>query len=119
MFASGRRHGAGLQGARGFLGVVEVALVGADDLVVLVALAGDQDDVAGAGVGQDALDGGPAVGFLIDRGPAAGGEAGADLVDDRPGVLGARVVAGDPDVVGQGLGDGGHARALGAVAVAA
>ena len=46
-------------------------------------------------------------------------EAREDLGDDRLGVLGARVVAGDVQDVGHGLGRRAHQRALGAVAVAA
>ena len=45
--------------------------------------------------------------------------AGQDLGDDRAGVLRARVVGGDDDVVGQRRGGGAHERALGPVAVAA
>ena len=49
--------------------------------------------------------------------PAA--ETLGDHVEDRLGLFPARVVAGEIDDVGQSLGDAGHLRALGRVAVAA
>ena len=62
---------------------------------------------------------GAAVGLDEGVGPHGGGDAGEDVGDDRAGVLGARVVGGDDQLVGQ-LGAGGaHEGALGAVAVAA
>src|SRR5579859_2163643 len=109
---------AGLQGAGGFFEVVEVVFLGSDNLVVFVAFAGDEDDVAGGGVGEDADDGGAAVD--LDGGGAAGGwgEAGDDLVEDRLGVFGSGVVAGDVEGIGEFFGGAGHSGALGAVAVA-
>ena len=62
------------------------------------------------------LDRGAAVGLDADV-PAA--DPGDDLGDDRVGVLRARVVGGDDDLVGQARGDLAHERALAAVAVAA
>src|SRR4051812_16666033 len=85
---------AALEGSDGFFDVVEMAFFGSNNLVVFVAFSGDEDYVAGSGIGQDSFDGGAAVDF--DGGGAAGhwGEAGDDLAEDGVGVFGAGVVAG-------------------------
>src|SRR4051812_28285993 len=94
---------------------------GADDLVIFVAFAGEEDDVAGLGQGDGHADGGTAVGLDGDFvfGFPVGGEAGANFFDDGVGVFGARIVAGENDLVGEALGDGGHLGTLGAIAIAA
>ncbi len=106
-------------GGRRLFAVVEVDLVGArvggDDLVILVALAGDDDDVARHRLGHRRADGDPPVGIDEER----VGHRRQDHVDDRLWVLGARVVRGDHRQVGQ-LGHGSaHDRPLGRIAVTA
>ena len=99
------------------LAVVEVALLGADDLVGLVPLPGDHDHVVRRGVGDGAAD---RLGAVGDDGRGVGvGEAGADLGEDGVGVFGARVVVREDHAVGGLFGDAAHHGALGAVAVAA
>ncbi len=96
--------------------VVEGADVGAHDLGRLVALAGQDDDVAGLRRLQGQGDGGPAVGLDDERlGPA---HAGPDLLGDGRGVLAAGVVGGEDGEVGHPGGDLAHQRALGPVPVA-
>ena len=97
------------------LAVVEREDLAADLLSRLVSLAGDHDDVAGAGLLDRALDRRAPVELDLDV--AAG--AGDDLVDDRLRILAARVVRRDHRDVGELGGDTPHHRPLLAVAVAA
>ncbi|KAG1318259.1 hypothetical protein G6F63_015298 [Rhizopus arrhizus] len=87
-----------------------------DLLVRLVALAGDQDDVAGTGTLHRQADRtraaalhGHGIGIL---------ETGQDVGHDHVAVLATRVVVGDDDLVGQARGNGGHLRALAGIALA-
>src|SRR3954452_18298543 len=96
--------------------VVEGDLAPAGELLaLLVALAGDHEDVAGLGHLDRLLDRGAAVDLDLDARLAAL----EDRFDDRARVLVARVVGGDDRDVGPLAGDRAHERALGAVAVAA
>ena len=52
-----------LQHSLSFLDVVEMAFFFADDLVVLVAFTGEENDIAFLRVGEDSLDGAAAVCF--------------------------------------------------------
>ena len=90
-------------------------------LVVLVALAGDQHDVARLRAG-DRRRGSPSRGRA--RRSSGGCRSSRMPRDDRrsaiaAGILAARVVAGDDDAVGERRGDRAHLRALAGVAVAA
>ena len=94
--------------------------VGADDRP-LVALAGEQDDVAGPGALEGRLDGRAAVGDdqqVVVAPPAGRLGAARDLVEDRLAVLAARVLVGDDHEPGTLAGDPAHQRALGRVALA-
>ena len=85
-------------------------------LALLVPLAGDHDHVARLGSGDRLGDRLAAVDVCARRrGPAPTRIS----LDDRLGVLGARVVGGDDHPVGQPPGDLAHQRPLAAVAVAA
>src|SRR5687767_13938756 len=98
--------------------VVERLLAPARELLaLLVALAGNDDHVAGLRQPHRAVDAGAAVGILLDVRAAPGPRE--DLADDRLRVLRARVVGGDEADVGQPGADLAHQRALAAVAVAA
>src|SRR5215510_3288592 len=72
-------------------------LFGADDLVILMALARDQDHVSGTGRLDRRGDGRAAV-RLYDEVPAP--KAGKDLVDDRARLLRAGIVARDHRPIG-------------------
>src|SRR5438552_14767437 len=99
--------------------VVEGEHLGADDLVGLMALAGDDDHVADAGPGQRALYGGLPVRKCLMPVHRTAGDAGHDVGDDRLGRLAPRVIRGDPDMVAEASGDGPHERALAAIPVSA
>ena len=88
-----------------------------DDLVVLVPLACDHDDVAGLRLRQRMTDRVRAIGNH-DRARWLA-HAGHDLLEDRPRILGARIVVGEHDRVGELLGDRAHLRTLAGVAIAA
>src|SRR6266508_3292471 len=108
------------EGGPGLGAVVEGEHLGADDLVGLMTLAGDDDHVAGAGPAERALDGGlPVRKCLMPVHHRATRDARQDVGDDRLGRLAPRVVRGDPDAVAEARGDGAHERALAAVPVAA
>src|SRR3954469_7073892 len=88
---------------------------GLELLPLLVALAGDDHDVARLGDRHRTLDRGPAVDLDVDAGAAAL----EDRRDDRVRVLAARVVGGDDHDVGVVAGHRAHERALRTVAVGA
>ena len=102
-----------------FLHIVEMMPGFPDDLVILVSLARDKNHVAGLGVLQRLADGGPAIGLDDDGVFPRPRKSICDLADDLAGILGARIVAGDVDDIGQLLGRAGHEGAFFAVAVAA
>src|SRR4051812_28902237 len=104
-----RRNGLTAQEARALLDVVEVVLVGPDDLVVLVPLAGNQHYVVGSGVGQDGFNRAAPIQIHGRLADSFGTEPAGDLVEDRSRIFGTRVVAGDVDGVGPLLGGPGHA----------
>ena len=86
-----------------------------------MALAGDHDGVAGLCTGHCQSDGLGAVEFDGDPGPPLLGDLGHPLqhrVRDEDGVLGARVVVGDDEFVGQARGGLAHEGAFGPVTVA-
>src|SRR5581483_46495 len=89
--------------------------VAGDDHGALVAFAGDQDDVAGAGLGEGQRHGGAAVHF---DDVVAAVRAGFNLGDDLARVLGVRVFVGQDEEVGQAGSGRAHDRALGAIALA-
>src|SRR3954470_11127091 len=97
--------------------VVERDLAAARELLaLLMALAGDDDDIAVGGQADRLLDGRAPVDLdaqVVARDP------GDDLRDDRLRILGARVVAGDDHLVGEPRRDLAHQRALAAITVAA
>src|SRR5262252_4207207 len=98
--------------------VVEGEDLGADDLISLMALARDDDNIAGAGPGQRALDGSFPVGnCLMLREPTR--DARHDVGDDRLRWLAPWIIGGDPHVIGEARGDLAHERPLAAIAIAA
>jgi hypothetical protein len=107
-----------VDGGGRLLAVVEVDLGLAEDLVVLVPLAGDEHHVAGAGETHRHADGRSPVGLDEDLG-AGLAHAGDDGVDDGARLLGARVVRGDHRHVGVAGDDGAHPGPLGRIAIAA
>src|SRR3954469_19503128 len=93
--------------------VVERDLAPARELLaLLVALAGDDDDIAVGGQADRLLDGGAPVDLDVQ---VVARDPGDDLRDDRLRILGARVVAGDDHLVGESRGDLAHQRALAAI----
>ena len=86
----------------------------ADDLAGFMALAGDQQHVAAAKLGDRRADRLAAVADL-DRARRRLEDRGAD----RGGILAARIVVGDDDAVGELRGDLAHHRPLAGIAVAA
>src|ERR1700682_658984 len=98
--------------------VVEGEHFGTDDLICLVALAGDHDHVAGPGPGEGAADCGLPVGNCLMRvhGQAAR-YAGGDLGDDGLRPLAARGGGGDPHAIAEPRGDAAHEGPLAAVAI--
>src|SRR5438477_590716 len=96
-----------------------MALHGADDLVVLVPLAGDQDEVARAREAEREGDGRAPVRLDQVAGHARGTHPLLDVGEDAERVLGARVVGGEDDDVAPPRGGLAHERPLAAVAVAA
>src|SRR5882672_12060285 len=104
----------------GYGTVVEGEDLGTDDLICLVAFAGDDDYVAGPGPGEGAADCGLPVGnCLMPVHGQAARYAGGDLGDDGFRPLAARVVRGDPHAIAQPRGDAAHERPLAAVAIPA
>src|ERR1035438_4502058 len=99
-----------------FAAVAEAAPRRAVDLVILVTLAGDQHDVACAGLLEGRADGFAAV---MDDARGMHPDAAADGAGDGLGILGARVVVGHDDLVGQFIGDAAHGGPLAGIAVAA
>jgi hypothetical protein len=99
----------------GLLAIVEVDLGGAEDLVVLVALAGDHHDVARRGLGHRRADRGAAIDVDVER----VGHRRQDRVEDGPRIFGARVVAGHHRQVGLGRDRRAHLGPLGGIAIAA
>src|SRR5712692_3810171 len=104
----------------GYGTVVEGEDLGADDLICLVALAGDDDHVASPGPCEGAADCGLPVGnCLMPVHDQAARYAGGDLGDDGLRPLGARVIGGDPHAVTETPGDLPHERPLAPVAITA
>src|SRR5713226_1749439 len=96
--------------------VVEGEDLGADDLICLVALAGDDDHVASPGPCEGAAGCGLPVGnCLMPVHDQAARYAGGDLGDDVLGPLAARVVGGDPHAIAEPRGDAAHEGPLAAV----
>ncbi len=71
-----------------------------------LALAGDQDGIAGTGVGQRNLDRVAAIG--LDPDPTRSAKAREQVVEDLVGVFGPGAIDGQDDVVGAGLGGPGE-----------
>src|SRR5207244_8138534 len=107
------------EGTPHLLAVVEMALHGADDLVVLVPLAGHQDEIARARVADGERDRRAPVWFDDVAGHARGTHALLDVREDAQRILGARVVGGEDDEVAPPRGGLAHEGPLAPVAVAA
>ena len=84
-----------------------------------MAFAGYEHHVAGARLGDGHVDGGGALEDGVDACGGVDGDAGADVVGDVLGILGAGVVVGDDDAVGEACGHFAHLGTFAAVAVAA
>lgn len=91
----------------------------ADDLVILVAFAREEDDVARLRVGDYLSDRGGSVEYDLRVGGKIRGEACEYIIDDGLWRFVAWVVGGDDDVVGEGGGGLRHAWAFGGVTVTA
>ena len=111
--------GAPAAGLAGDGAVVEVEHLVADGLGAFVTLAGDQHDVAGSRRTKGDLYGLPAIWFDHNAATVVGGDPLQSGIDDRQRVLGAWVVGGDDDVIGQPRGHGTHQRPLLAIAITA
>ena len=98
--------------------LIEMVLRVTDYLIGFVTLARKQDGRPFLGGKYGGADGLPAVGDADCLHPGLGAEACLDLLDDVLGLLGAAVVGGDDDSVGEFLADCGHLRPLGPVPVA-
>ena len=101
------------------LAVVEGVHHPVDLLTGLVALACDDDDVAGARKVERGGDRGPSVALLEDLGAVPRAGALEHRGADRAGCSRARVVVGHDDHVGEPRGELAHERPLAGVAVAA
>src|SRR6266850_6903986 len=103
------------------LAVVERKHVGADDLIGLVTLSGDDDRIAGLGPGEGPADRRSPVDLrrVAARRRPGPAHAGHHLVDYRLRPLRARIVGGHPHAVAEARGDLTHDRSLAPVAVAA
>src|SRR5262249_37546510 len=103
--------------------VVEVVFRVADDLIIFVAFARDQNDVAAARLGEGKGDRGAAVRLDTDFGGNGGiglsVHAGQNLFNDGLRVFAARIVGGHDGDLGLRRGETAHDRAFGAVAIAA
>ncbi len=88
-----------------------------DFLIILMSLAGQHDDVGGAGTGDQLGDGLAATGHERHLGRRR--KAGTNIVEYAHRVFGPRVVVGHQHPVGQALGHFCHQRALAPVTVAA
>src|SRR5215470_14448864 len=101
------------------IAVVERQHLAADDLVGLVPFAGDDDRVARARPRERRADRSVAIGHAgVALAPYVR-RAGGDLGDNRLGILGTRVVRGDPRVIREARGNLAHDRALRSIAVTA
>src|SRR5215813_9713816 len=103
------------------LAVVERQDLGADDLIGLVTLPGDDDRVADLGPLERTADRRAPIGFgdIAARRRAGPAHTGHHLVDDRFRTLGSRIVGGHPHAVAEPRGDLAHDRPLGPIAIAA
>src|SRR5690606_7241700 len=93
----------------------------ADQLIVFVAFAGDQYQIAWLGLADRRRNCSRAIGFYERRCAAAatrGIEAFANGVEDGVGVVGARIVAGEHDAIGALRRNGTHQRAPALFAIA-
>ena len=89
----------------------------AQDLIVLMAFAGDQHQIPRSGLGNGGGNGGGPIGFHHQSG--SGGNARHHIRQDLGGVLRPGVVGGHHDPICQAGGDGPHLRSLAAVAIPA
>src|ERR1700730_6662390 len=104
----------------GYGSVVEGEDLGTDDLVCLVALAGDDEHVARPGPGEGAADCGLPVGnCLMPVHGQTARYAGHDLGDDGLRPLAPRVVGRDPHAIAEPRADGAHERSLAATPIPA
>ncbi len=97
--------------------IVERQLLATDVLIGFVTLAGKQHHVFRRRRPDGLQDGARAIDLHV--GTRRFGHAGQDLLDDRLGRFGARVVAGHHHVVGQLRGNGAHHRTLARIALTA
>src|SRR5256885_288500 len=98
------------------LALVEMLLLGADDLIRLVPFAGEEDRVLGAGEPQRHRDGATPIWLAVVR---LGAHPRFDLVENALGILRPRIVGGDNGDVGQVHGYLSHGGALAAITVTA
>ena len=82
-----------------------------------MALAGDQHDVRPARASLSAVAIASPRSWMIRA--RVGLDAADDVAGDRLRILGARIVVGDDDLIGEFIGDRAHQRALARIAVAA
>jgi len=102
----------------GVLSVVKMDLLIAEDLIILVALARDENGIAGLGLGDGLCDGQGAVGDDERLRALICLKALLRIIEDLARVFRTWVVAGQDDPVGPSAGGLGHQRALDPVAVA-
>src|SRR5438093_10388403 len=107
------------QGLARDLAVVEPKHVGANDLIGLVTLSGDDDRIAGLGPGEGPADRRGPVDLrrVAARRRAGPAHAGHHLVDDRLRPLRARVVGGHPYAGAEPPGEPTHHRSRAPAAV--
>ena len=99
--------------------VVEVGLDAFDDLVVLVAFAGDEDDVTGLGEGTGGLDGCSTVFDDEGREEFVRRESVGHVLEDGGGFFVTGVVGGEDELFGAAFGYLRHHRSFAFVTVAA
>src|SRR3954447_26046151 len=99
---SRRIHGPA-KNSRRFFHIIKMMLHRPDDLVILVALPGQEDHVVRVCVIQDHFNRFSAVDFDVNRFVTIGWEAGHYFINDRLWILGPGVVARDVDDICQAI----------------
>src|SRR4029079_16131652 len=107
----------GLRARTQAVAVAERPPLASDDLVILMALAGDEDGVAGTRLRDRRVDGQRTI--TLDAHPLRPADAAQDHRDDAVGILATGIVIGDDDAIGEALGSLAHERAFARVALAA
>src|SRR2546425_276746 len=96
--------------------LVEMLLLGTDDLIRLVSFAREENRVLRAGEPQRQGDGATPIWLAVVR---LGAHPRFDLVENALGILRPRIVGGDDGDVGEAHGDLAHGGALAAITVTA